>query len=511
MKRLLQYIAISVLCAVSSLPATAGTAVSQLKKYNVSGDAQKYTFPQKEKYLTVLVFVNGKNDLEKYAVEDINELEKVGSTDKVNFVVEAGRASFDADWDDQSDNDWTGTKRFYIVKDDNPGRITSPIIESTSSADMGSVDSVAAFLAWGKKNYPAKKYILVLWDHGSGWLDTEPVQFPTKPQGDRAILSDFEKGTHVNSVDLVKIFEKAGSVNVLAMDACLMQTIEVAYSLRKYVPVVAASEELEPGDGYNYTYFAQNLIKTATATDAKMGAAIVNAFAKGYQGSDDSRTHSAVKTAALGSVLNQIVTLEKAILSAVEKNPETLEQLKYALMTSFRFRVSGFNETSILSSLENSTNGDLYNLASKISFWVQDKKVSEAAFWLQERIRNAVIANTVGGSTYIITAYQKPGPMIANKWDFELEETKYNIGNIVKGLAVRIPAMNGRTPDATTPYESYEFEQRTKWGKFWQYITAKIGQYETKNKIPNPIVNITGKKDPMKKSRVNSSDMIRPK
>ena len=47
-----------------------------------------------EKEWTYLVFMNGNNNLDSYGAMDINELESIGSTDKINVVVQW--ASLDA-------------------------------------------------------------------------------------------------------------------------------------------------------------------------------------------------------------------------------------------------------------------------------------------------------------------------------------------------------------------------------------------------------------------------------
>jgi hypothetical protein len=43
--------------------------------------------PRPKKW-TVMVFLNAANNLEPYGIEDMNEMEKIGSTRDVNVVVE---------------------------------------------------------------------------------------------------------------------------------------------------------------------------------------------------------------------------------------------------------------------------------------------------------------------------------------------------------------------------------------------------------------------------------------
>jgi len=46
---------------------------------------------KEDKEWTVMVYLNAKNNLERFGIKDVNEMEMVGSSDKVNIVVEFGR------------------------------------------------------------------------------------------------------------------------------------------------------------------------------------------------------------------------------------------------------------------------------------------------------------------------------------------------------------------------------------------------------------------------------------
>ena len=63
---------------------------------------------------TIMTYINAKNDLEYSGLKDVNEMEQVGSTDKINIVVEIGRMNGQEDGDTHVDGDWTGTRRIYI-------------------------------------------------------------------------------------------------------------------------------------------------------------------------------------------------------------------------------------------------------------------------------------------------------------------------------------------------------------------------------------------------------------
>ena len=58
------------------------------------------------------------SDLEYFSIEDMIEMERVGSTDEVNIVVQIDRwDGYDKpDWNDESNGDWETAKRYLITK-----------------------------------------------------------------------------------------------------------------------------------------------------------------------------------------------------------------------------------------------------------------------------------------------------------------------------------------------------------------------------------------------------------
>ena len=139
-----------------------------------------------EKKWTVMVFVNGKNNLEIAGLYNVNQMEKVGSTKDMNIVVEMGRMA--GQTAAGMDGGWTGSKRFFIKKDSDEEKIKSPVVMTTEKVDMGDYKRAVDFVTWAKKNYPAKRYMLVIWNHGSGWMD------PAKSE--KGISFDDETGNY---------------------------------------------------------------------------------------------------------------------------------------------------------------------------------------------------------------------------------------------------------------------------------------------------------------------------
>jgi len=216
---------------------------------------------------TIMVFVNGKNNLEPFALKDMNEMEQVGSSDKVNVVVEAGLIS------GYGSLPWTGTARFLMKKDSDTNKVTSPALSNLGKVDMGNYQSVIDFVNWAKQTYPAKHYMLVIWNHGAGWLKS------ATPGTTRGISYDDETNNHINTPQMGQILKAVGHLDVYGSDACLMQMPEVDYEIRNYVDYIVGSEETEPGDGYTYNTFLGPIVANPTMGALEVGKQAVNAYA----------------------------------------------------------------------------------------------------------------------------------------------------------------------------------------------------------------------------------------
>ena len=131
--------------------------------------------PMAQKEWTIMVFMNAKNDLSdsqllglvgKWAEKDIKEMKEVGTSDKINIVVEHGIKG-------------KGSKRMLITKKGGVFSSGEKVYGEYPNADMGDYKRVVEFAQWSKKTFPAKKTMLVLWNHGLGWIDPKMDQAPS--------------------------------------------------------------------------------------------------------------------------------------------------------------------------------------------------------------------------------------------------------------------------------------------------------------------------------------------
>ena len=271
---------------------------------------------------TVMVYVNAKNNLETYGLKDVNEMEMVGSTPDLNIVAELGRINGYA----ANDGDWKGSRRYLVRKDADVNKINSPVVMEIPKSDMGKWENLVEFVKWAQANYPAQRYALVVWNHGSGWNKAAEA-------AGKGISYDDETGSHITTQQLKQALAATGKIEILSMDACLMQMMEVAYEARTGADYIVASEETEPGDGYTYNTWLAPLAAKPAMTQAELSKVMVDSYTDHYQSINQGATQSSIRTEnlyKLGQLTNAWVS---AVMASGEvanvKNARTKAQAFY--------------------------------------------------------------------------------------------------------------------------------------------------------------------------------------
>jgi len=269
---------------------------------------------------TVLVYAVADNDLEGPILDDLDEMERVGSVKGVNVVMEIDRwrpspGSPAASRDDKTNGDWDTAKRYFVTRDDGSTNIGSKEISDLGEIDMSHPKELRAFLAWGIKAFPAKHYALVMEDHGSSWRGgfiDEKAPPELKPM--MMSITELQSGLSAGLKDA-----GIAKLDVFATDACLMGSMEVAEAIAPFTNYWVASEELQPGPGYEYTMVLNPLATNPKMDGAAFAKSFVNAMKNNYGGTsklaDPSVTSAAFdmnKYAALRASVDKFATLLKA-------------------------------------------------------------------------------------------------------------------------------------------------------------------------------------------------------
>jgi hypothetical protein len=215
---------------------------------------------------TVIVYSDADDEiLEGDVWFDVNEMELVGSNSQMNIVVQLDRAqgAFDGD------GDWTDTRRYLITQDNDVNTITSPVVESIGEADMGNPQTLIDFVTWSIQKYPAKKYILIMSDHGAGWANGF---------SDLSSNSTLSLPEITNAVAQVQQAMGGQKFEIIGFDACLMGMVEVYGSLYPYSNYMIASEEVIPATGWSYSAWLQRLAQNPAVSGREVSEYIVSTY-----------------------------------------------------------------------------------------------------------------------------------------------------------------------------------------------------------------------------------------
>lgn len=212
---------------------------------------------------TIMIYMIGSNLESEYASASTDIQEMLASDvnfDDVNVLIYTG-----------------GSKKWFndnIPNDKNViFKLTDTGLEKLMEYDKTSMtnpDTLANFLNYGYKNFKASKYSLILWDHGGG-----------------PIYGYGQDENYIGSLTLAKLsqaFENSSFRNkkleMIGFDACLMSSVEVANSVSKYAKYMVASQEVEPGYGWDYKFLGE--VNRHVDTE-DLGLSIINYYNDYYK------------------------------------------------------------------------------------------------------------------------------------------------------------------------------------------------------------------------------------
>ncbi len=197
--------------------------------------------------LNYLVYLAADNELEQFAIQNIQEMKNVGSNENLNILVLFDRSpGFDS-----SHGNWTSTKLFLITRGKND--FMEDEIFDFGELDMKSKGTLDFFLTFIQNYFPADKTILTLWSHGFGIYPEANLIY--KNNFHRSLISDYTTDYAINNSlaiqDLSEILKKH-SINVLHFDACNMAMLEIAWELSEYIDYIVFSQLQIPSKGMDY-------------------------------------------------------------------------------------------------------------------------------------------------------------------------------------------------------------------------------------------------------------------
>ena len=257
--------------------------------------------PQKSQKWTVMVYMIGSN-LESAlgaASNDIAEMADSGIdlSDKNLILYTGGSTRWQAD---------IPCDRNCVIdlSKDPEERIAA---STDGNADMGAKETLSNFVNFCTEYYPAEHYALIFWDHGGGpiWGYGADELF----SGDGLLLIEMYQAMKET------VFSANQKLDFVGFDACLMGCLENMSIWSLFADYYIGSEELEPGDGWDYHFLN---IFNETDDPVQIISAVIDCFRDYY-------------AAKQSEYFNPDLTLSAADLSAVRETQTALSDISKKL------------------------------------------------------------------------------------------------------------------------------------------------------------------------------------
>ncbi|MBF8186645.1 peptidoglycan-binding protein [Nonomuraea sp. K274] len=328
-----------------------------------------------------MVYMAGNNNLSDAAGRDLEELRAVPEFNGVRVTAFVKQ------------QDSGGRARHMEI---GAGGSPDLIEELPPPVDSGDPLTLLRFVRWAVAHAPARRYALVIWNHGGGWTPDDLDQLYTQVRGrtvrhdaengyirrtprmtaeeepafselarltetpeitkalfttslgevlklpggqDRAIASDDGTLHSLDTIELSNVMRRIHDdlgrpIDLLGMDACLMSNLEVCYEIREHVGTVVGSEELEPNEGWPYTPILSAMAANPRMDGRELGRIIVDEYVRSFRGTRQTVTQCAVDATRIEEFMREFETLAAGLRQQVRGNRSVVDSVQ-SVVTRF--------------------------------------------------------------------------------------------------------------------------------------------------------------------------------
>lgn len=391
---------------------------------------------------TVLVYLNGDNNLEFWTEQLFNRLELIASNPCLQIV---------ALWDRNLIGD---SNRYWVQGDSNPYGLAA-YVENVNlwpygELDMGNPQTLVNFVNWARSRFETPYTMLSIVGHGNGWSPSAtatPLGYwftgiSFDDNGGGSSLSTNNLGTALGTISQ----NGADPIDLLYLDACLMAMAETLHPLRNFASFVVASEN-ESFTSYPYDRYLGAV--SSTTTPANLADKIVTEHHQSLPGYP--RTLAAFDLSRMDAVTNAIDQLAGSLLTAYAENEQTLRTDVLAIFADVQ------KLDSNVDLLVDGKDGyvDLLHFARLVGERMDDAGVQAAAQSLQDALSGAP-------NPLIVNSQAESGVYGGTSWD---------LANAT-GLSIYLPL--GDADWRVDFYNSAELSlaEATQWDEFVRTLTA---------------------------------------
>lgn len=377
------------------------------------------THPAPRKQWTILLYIQARNNLAPFAIQNLRSLTNVGSSQNINFIIQ---------WEQPGQK---GVFRYALE-----GR---QIIEKYRNLEEINItkplDRLINAFRWTITQYPSDKVAVLYWNHGLGPIDPiwgNPLRLLTyayhpkinqkvsiggithvSNDHHRGLMFDEEAKVYMNTGELIKAGHAMKTIlgrklDLIGFDACFMSTIEIWHLLSDFAHIGVGSSDIELATGWHYSGIMQQLQKpNASAKD--LATAIVSSYGQFYNG----RTHLYTLSA---------INLDE--VAAIKKNLDYISHKLHGYMDLFGSRFKQLIIKSRKATLEYANP----MFADMRSFYIE----------LYKQLCSTPLSKTTDQSNPCPTLQQAPGLYSEARDTSEIKDFKHHILEGIKLMEASI-------------------------------------------------------------------------
>ncbi|TYT21064.1 hypothetical protein FY122_08720 [Dictyoglomus thermophilum] len=312
---------------------------------------------------TILMYLDGHNDLENYIQQDISYISSFSRTDGVNIVILAGPKRYVAE-----------SYLYYFHN----GKLD--ILES-GLYNFGNSNLLYYFLKYSVSNFPAKRYLVVLENHGSGW------RAPARE--DRDICFDEISGDSLTIPELregLSYFTDIGKkIDLLYFDACVMGNLEVAYELKDVANYLVFSEANVIGQT-RWDQIMSYILSNPSTTPESLGRKIIDIYYSNY--SIKPITMSLIDLSKISAILGELYYFSSYLMNTL---PDSASAIMNIRLNTLSFEPYGGSNKEYI---------DINDFAYKIINNSNYNELTNSAYNLVNYVNSAVLYHKYSGFNY---------------------------------------------------------------------------------------------------------------
>lgn len=338
------------------------------------------------KSLTLFVYMNGSNleSRNRLATADIKEMISSTPADtQTDFTIlllmggtkqwhteEAQLIPIQSDSITYAKVTEQGLVKLYTVKD----------------IGIGVPETLERFIRYGKEEYPAERYGLIFWNHGAGSVNG--FGYDELHTDDPSLsIKEIQDGLRTSySCDPQKF-------DFIGFDACLMATLETAHSLAPYAEYMIASQELEPGGGWDYRQVISTLDPDSDISAEDAYRTIAESFISNYaENVGEQVTLSVIRLDRINALSSSVEDFIKGKKEKLSGGLGRINTDYYQTLSTARARTKSFGMPAF--TFYGPDMVDVMDLCQNLA----DEKDDESLANIRACLSDAVVCNTISSN-----------------------------------------------------------------------------------------------------------------